>query len=83
MAGQGLAGIVASVLRIFTKGSMNSDLSDSALLYFALVTVVMIACIVGYIQLLRMPFTIRILAHTGHSVSKKSDAKIVKSALGA
>ena len=73
MAGQGIAGIVASVLRIFTKGVMNTELTNSALLYFALVTVVMTACIIGYVVLLRMPFTKRILAHAGHQDEPKVD----------
>jgi hypothetical protein len=81
MAGQGVAGILASVLRIITKGSMNDDLTGSALVYFALVTVVMTACIVCYILMLRMPFTKRILAHAGHTdpdlVHHKGAVKLV------
>lgn len=83
MAGQGIAGIVASVLRIITKGSLDSKLTDSALLYFALVTVVMVACIVFYVSLLRMDFTKRILALSGYDdpdLISTAEAPIVPSA---
>lgn len=58
--GNGVAGLVVSLLRVLTKASVPDDtrgLRFSSLLYFVLSAVTMLACIVGYFVLVRLPFT--------------------------
>jgi len=58
--GNGVAGISVSLLRVFTKASVPDTprgLRFSSLLYFGLSAITMLACIVAYFILVRLPFT--------------------------
>ena len=57
MTGQGVAGILAGILRISTKAAMPEKQRESAILYFAIASAFMVLCTVSYLLLLRMPFT--------------------------
>ena len=57
MAGQGVAGILAGVLRVATKAAMPDKLKESAIMYFAISSGFMVLCTAGYLYLLYMPFT--------------------------
>jgi hypothetical protein len=56
MSGQGVAGIVASVLRIVTKAAMPQYKGAAAVLYFALGCGVLVAALIAYSYILRTPF---------------------------
>lgn len=64
MAGQGFAGITAGVLKIATKSSMPGKTKASAILFFELAAGVLLACVAGYVYLLRRPFTKHHLARS-------------------
>jgi len=57
MTGQGVAGILAGILRISTKAAMPDKQRESAILYFGIASAFMVLCTVSYLLLLRMPFT--------------------------
>ncbi len=57
MTGQGVAGILAGILRISTKAAMPNAKRESAILYFGIASAFMVLCTVSYLLLLRMPFT--------------------------
>ena len=67
MAGQGVAGIMASVLRIVTKASLPGKGRESATIYFMLAASSIVACIAGFIFLVRMDFTKYYLRRSGHA----------------
>jgi hypothetical protein len=60
MTGNGVAGLVVSVCRIFTKMSFPADddgIRLGSLVYFCISAATTFLCVVFYIVLLRMPFT--------------------------
>eukprot|EP00026_Physarum_polycephalum_P009152 Phypoly_transcript_09264.p1 GENE.Phypoly_transcript_09264~~Phypoly_transcript_09264.p1 ORF type:complete len:429 (+),score=51.86 Phypoly_transcript_09264:114-1400(+) len=77
MNGNGVAGLVTSVLRVGTKISFpdtNTGLRTSSLIYFSLSAVIMLFCLVGYFVLMRLPFTKHYL---NASVDQNQDIEMV------
>lgn len=56
MAGQGVAGVGACVMRILTK-LVLTDVTASAMVYFFMSSFILVLCTVAYFWLLRLPFT--------------------------
>uniref|UniRef100_A0A7S1C545 Uncharacterized protein n=1 Tax=Bicosoecida sp. CB-2014 TaxID=1486930 RepID=A0A7S1C545_9STRA len=56
MAGQGVAGVGACVMRILTK-IVLTDVTVSAMVYFFMSSAILVACTFAYFWLLRLPFT--------------------------
>lgn len=56
MAGQGIAGVGASFVRIIVKAGFAGHVHESALFYFLLGCAIIVICTVAYVALLRMPF---------------------------
>eukprot|EP00005_Dracoamoeba_jomungandri_P001169 CAMPEP_0174259476 /NCGR_PEP_ID=MMETSP0439-20130205/8294_1 /TAXON_ID=0 /ORGANISM="Stereomyxa ramosa, Strain Chinc5" /LENGTH=440 /DNA_ID=CAMNT_0015343373 /DNA_START=155 /DNA_END=1477 /DNA_ORIENTATION=- len=57
MIGNGIAGILAGVLRIITKAAIPGSLWTSAMIYFEVSGVLLVCCALGYFFLLRLPIT--------------------------
>lgn len=56
MAGQGVAGVGVSVLRMVTMGFVPNDTVNS-MVFFAISCFFMVACVAGYFYILKMEFT--------------------------
>lgn len=61
MSGQGVAGILASILRIVTKIALPTQHKESAIIYFITAGVVLLVCSACYLWLVSMPFSRRFL----------------------
>jgi len=56
MIGQGLGGVVVGLLRLVTKAAIPDDVSVSTFLYFMVAAALMLACLIGYFVLIRLPY---------------------------
>eukprot|EP01133_Synstelium_polycarpum_P009726 gene9726-11356_t len=75
MAGNGVAGVIASLLRIITKVSVpdtNQGLKKSGFLYFFLGGTLLLFCFASFLLLLSLPITKQILQN--YEDSKKSNS---------
>lgn len=57
MSGNGVIGILSSLLKIFVKVSFAKDLKLSSALYFLVAAVITASCIAAFIRLQRLEFT--------------------------
>jgi hypothetical protein len=78
MSGQGIAGIIATVAEVIVKAAVPSTTpasqQTSALIYFLFSASTLVACIVTYVMLMRMPFTRYHLARSGAGIDGKARA---------
>eukprot|EP01138_Halocafeteria_seosinensis_P015641 gb/GECG01015962.1/.p1 GENE.gb/GECG01015962.1/~~gb/GECG01015962.1/.p1 ORF type:complete len:456 (+),score=36.71 gb/GECG01015962.1/:1-1368(+) len=61
MSGQGVAGIIAGLLRVSTKGLMSGHIEASAILYFIVAAVVLASCLLGFWVVRRQPLVMKSL----------------------